>query len=336
MLGLTGGWFWLSESPYPEGVARFVARDASRFPAVDKKAWLAYEESFDNDDDREVKSFDECDVEPLPEEGWGRFGKYEMVGHGRQTSEKCGTWRHVMKGCLNVDMHSIVTVDGQRYHGKVYYEKRFHSCDKPECPICFKRGWAVDEATRAEERFKKFSNGYVDKKGKKHAGLGLAEHIIVSPPASDYGLDFPALKKKCIMLLESLGVVGGLLIFHVSRYRNDYEAMKSGQPKGWYVSYHWHILGYIDGGYGRCRRCKKSRKCCLGCSGFEGSARRFNSGFDGKGKGYIFKVKDKRKTIHGTLWYQMNHAAFVRGKKENRVVFWFGVCSYRKAKDGSG
>jgi hypothetical protein len=239
-----------------------------------------------------------------------------------------------MKGCLNVPMHNLVTLDGEKYHGRVFFEKRFHSCDKPDCPICFKRGWAVDEATRAEERFTKFSSGYVDKEDKKHAGLGLAEHIIVSIPVFDYGLDFPELKKKCIRLVEALGVLGGLLIFHVSRYRNAYEAAAVNEPMGWYFSPHWHILGYIDGGYGRCRRCKKSRVCCMSCSGFEGRARRFNSGVDGKGKGkgYIFKVKDKRKTIHGTLWYQMNHAAFVRGKRENRVVFWFGVCSYRKAK----
>lgn len=39
-----------------------------------------------------------------------------------------------------------------------------------------------------------------------------------------------------------------------------------------------------------------------------------------------------RKTIHGTAWYQLNHATIVKGAKRSTVTTWFGVCSYTKLK----
>ena len=63
------------------------------------------------------------------------------------------------------------------------------------------------------------------------------------------------------------------------------------------------------------------------CGGFEARTRRLF-----EKDGYIVKVLDKRKTIFGTAWYQLNHASVKIGVKRFHVSTWFGVASYRKLK----
>ena len=66
---------------------------------------------------------------------------------------------------------------------------------------------------------------------------------------------------------------------------------------------------------------------CGGCSGFEARTRRF---FE-KDR-YIVKVLGERKTIFGTVWYQLNHSTIRTNVKRPHASTWFGVCSYRKLK----
>jgi len=66
---------------------------------------------------------------------------------------------------------------------------------------------------------------------------------------------------------------------------------------------------------------------CRGCAGFEGLTRKQFAR-----DGYIVKVKDARKSVVGTAWYQLNHASVKRNVEHFRVATWFGVCSYRKLK----
>lgn len=95
--------------------------------------------------------------------------------------------------------------------------------------------------------------------------------------------------------------------------------------KHWYWSPHLHVLGFIAGGYGRCRSCKK--KCFKGCGGWrDRNYRAFEK------DGCVVKVMGKRKTVGGTAWYQLNHASTHMTKKRFHVAVWFGVCSYRKLK----
>jgi hypothetical protein len=86
-------------------------------------------------------------------------------------------------------------------------------------------------------------------------------------------------------------------------------------------------LGFLDGGYGSCRECSKPHEECWGCKGFEGLTRRLNVT-----DGHIVKVKGARKTIFGSLWYQMNHMTIIQGKVRIHTVTWNGVCSYKKLK----
>jgi len=139
----------------------------------------------------------------------------------------------------------------------------------------------------------------------------LPEHIVASVPARDYGLKFKSLRNKVVKILAVRGVVGGVLIFHAFRYN---------VRQHWYWSPHFHVLGFVSGGYGRCRGCKRKGLDCLGCGGFEGRTRR---AFEKDG--YIVKVLGKRKTVFGTAWYQLNHASVRVGGKRSSVATWFGV-----------
>jgi hypothetical protein len=262
---------------------------------------------------------------------WGN-GVLKRVGQGEQTDSRCGQNLGV-KACLNVDLHAHTSLDGLNHAGNVFVKKIIHSCDKPSCRVCCRRGWAVREASAIEYRINESAKRF-----------GVAEHIICSVPKSDYGLSFVKMKAKVLAVLRKRGVIGGVLIFHAERFCNFKESVVKGKPCGWYVSFHFHVIGFIDGGYGCCRGCRKNTLECLACSGFEGRTRREfykeSSEYckktkvvdDGKSGGWIVSVKGARKTIHGTAWYQLNHATLVRGAKRSTVTWWFGVCGYTKLK----
>jgi len=133
-----------------------------------------------------------------------------------------------------------------------------------------------------------------------------------------YSLDLKPLRLKVVKLLKARGVVGGCRIFHGFRYN---------VKKGWYFSPHFHVLGFILGGYARCRNCKRKWNCQKGCGGFDDRAwQAFQK------DGYYVKVFGKRKTVVGTAWYQLNHSSIKKNVKRFHVATWFGNCSYRKLK----
>ena len=262
-------------------------------------------------------------VTPEPEvhnEFWS-YGEYELVGHGKQTNEKCGTFNKFM-GCLKVDLHNQVRWYFQDLEkDAVFVKPIYHSCDKPTCPICYKHGWSVREAGRMEKRLLEASKR-----------LGLIEHIVVSAPTKEHGLSLEQLRQSALRIMANRGIIGGSMIFHGFRYRNRYVARKTGLPQGWYWNPHFHVLGFIGGeGYGKCRTCKfqldKTFAECRACKGFEGITRN-----EYEKDGWIVKVLEKRKTVGGTCWYQLNHCSIRRGSKKSHAVTWFGACSYRKLK----
>lgn len=240
-----------------------------------------------------------------------RHGDMRLVGHGKQTNSKCGTFSSYY-GCARVELHDKITLDGVNYKGKVYVCKILHSCDKPDCPVCYKYGWASRAARKIENRLNEASKRF-----------GLVEHIIATVPPKFYGLDYISLRVKIKEILAARGVIGGVMIFHGFRYN---------KRKSWYWSPHFHVLGFILGGY-KCRSCKKVRetgKCGIenrGCDGFVNRNYRMY-----EKDGCIVKVKGKRITVGGTAWYQLNHASINVRKKRFHVAVWFGVCSYRKLK----
>jgi hypothetical protein len=244
---------------------------------------------------------------PALEGGYATYGPYQLCGHGAVTNDRCGTFRNVL-GCSRVELHNKVVFDKNgvltNCANKGYFKPIFHSCDKPSCPICYRRGWAIREAGNIEFRLEQSSKRF-----------GLAEHIIVALPPKYWGLSYGGLRHLCARVLSSRGIVGGAQIFHGFRYD---------RVRQWWWSPHFHVLGYILGGYGKCRGCPK---CVKGCGGFIDRNYRLN-----EVDGCYVKVKGRRKSVFGTAYYQLHHSTIKTDVKRFHIVVWFGICSYRRLK----
>jgi hypothetical protein len=246
---------------------------------------------------------DDLDDEPLTE-GWGSYGDFQLVGCGRQTNGSCGLFKS-RKVCLREDLHRLITLDGVNFAGKVFVRKYHSWCHRPSCPTCYRHGWAIREATTIEARLKEASKRF-----------GQVEHIVVSVAVRDYGLKYESLRKKVDRALFNCGIVGGVKIFHGFRYN---------LRKHWFWSVHFHVLGFVLGGYSRCRHCKGGN--CYSCDGVEGKCYRLY-----RENGWIVRVLGERKTIFGTAWYQLHHSTVDVTKKRFHVATWMGVCSYKKLR----
>jgi hypothetical protein len=150
-------------------------------------------------------------------------------------------------------------------------------------------------------------------------GLGKVEHVSVSVPVEDFALSESALRVKCRIALLARGVLGGCMIFH--GFRID----RSRRVLIW--SAHYHVLGYIEGGFDVCRECVHDFTDCRSCKSFKGREVR-----EYEKDRCIVKVLDERKTVFGTAWYQLHHATIRLGIKRFQSVTWFGVLGYRKLK----
>jgi len=281
-----------------------LSLDAGSLPKSDREGFENDMFSDEQPEKEDVLKGSEKSI-PLLENGWVSYGDYRLVGNGEVTNpETCG--KHAtLKGCPRVDLHDFVDLEGRNFKNKVFVRRIQMSCGKPSCPKCYKYGWAVRQAGRIERRLKEASKRF-----------GQIEHIICSVPTKDYGLSHKSSRRKVVNMLKDIGVVGGCIIFHGFRYRPH---------KGWYWSPHFHILGFILGGYSKCRHCKGGD--CYACGGFDGRAYKLYHK-----NGYIVRVMGERKTIGGTAWYQLNHASYKVGVKRFHVATWFGNCSYRKLK----
>jgi len=253
---------------------------------------------------------DSFDEEPVENSAYS-FGDFQLVGHGKVTNKFCGKYIG-LKGCLRVDLHNLsTTLEGKSYKNKIFRRIVHHYCHKASCPTCFKSGWCVRLAGTIEGRLAEASKRF-----------GQVEHIVCSVPIRDYGLSFEALRVKVKKVLIARSIMGGCIIFHGCRYN---------KRKSWYWSPHWHVLGFIIGGFRKCRRCKN--RVCVGddnfvnCNGFNARTRRLFVK-----DGYIVRVLGKRKTVFGTAYYQLTHATIDVTKKRFHVATYFGVVSYRKLK----
>jgi len=255
------------------------------------------------------------DVVPALMHGYATYHNFQLVGNGEVTNDNCGKFKG-LRGCLRVKNHDVTAPDGKNYKGKYYIKKVRFSCHTPSCPECYQYGWAVREAGNIEYRLMALSKKF-----------GEVEHIMISLPDRDYGLSLECMRKKAVKILYNCGIIGGEMTFHGFRYN---------LKEQWYWSPHFHVLGFVIGGYSRCRHCTGGD--CYACDGILGKI--YKSYHDGIGKGYIVRVMAKRKksyygdkpNIFGTAWYQLDHSTIDTTKERFHVVTWFGVCSYRKFK----
>ena len=244
----------------------------------------------------------------FPIRGGGFMCDWAMVGREPPTNGHCGTHRKYMR-CGETALHGAID-------GRDFYHNVVTNCHSYRCSTCWKYGWCVTRANGAESRFLT---------AEKLLGLDhkLVEHLVVSVPKKLYGLSHRDLVIEAMLALKRSGVRSGVMINHPFR--------KDLKRRDLVKSFHWHVLGYVDGGYDRCRACIKVG-CCWDCDGFEGVTRNAH-----KSDGWIVTmarnevgVVEKRDSIFGTCWYQLEHSGYKVGVKNFQIVEWFGVVAKRK------
>lgn len=249
---------------------------------------------------------------------WATDGVYQLVGNGFVTNSKCGTYS-THSGCLRGDLHEGKVLYGEDCTGKGFFRVVLNSCHKPSCPVCYE-SWGGREAHKIESRLLEASKLY-----------GLVEHFSASVPLERWGDDMVVNRKYILKACKARGIIGGVILEHYFRW------VRVG--KRWRRSPHFHILGFVKGGYGRCRECVnhvcegRSREF-LRCDGFEAVTRHCfeHDGVIVKVAEDRFGVKAERKSVFDTAQYQLSHASIRVDSVRAHCVWWFGVCSYRKLK----
>ena len=217
---------------------------------------------------------------------------WQLPGHGIQKAS-CG------------QVAKVLACAGPAHHDKKLI---FHTCDDPECPVCFER-WSSREAKHASERLKQAQKLYHYKP---------VRHWIVSPPQDKYDLTTEAgykqLRKDLLQVLKLAGFVGGMIIFHPYRLPDDdnTKEMRWGP--------HFHLLTF-------------------------GHA--IKSSILYKLTGWIIKNKGIRYSVSGTIRYELSHAGIWQGKRISsrqgkdvavrslHTITWFGSLSYNKVVVGA-
>jgi hypothetical protein len=251
----------------------------------------------------------------------GSRNKYTLVGRGAVTSSFCGKHKLYYK-CDAVELHHGFFKNKDIWHNTVL------NCHRPSCPRCWKYGWAVREANSIDSRFLT---------AERVLGLPYTdvEHLQASVPKSEYDLSYKDMSGKAILALKASNVYGGNIIFH--GFRKDYDNREL------FPSYHFHCLGYVQGGY-KCRDCehlKCSRKMRIycdapvgSCDGFEQVTRKahVNDGWIVSLAKNENGVVEKRKNLFGTSWYQLEHSSLEVGVRRFQIVKWFGAVNNCKLK----
>lgn len=207
----------------------------------------------------------------------GMESDFALVGSG-EALVGCGSFFTV--GCLNVEEHKGMTLEGVSMEGKALLKRRKRSCHRALCPICW-GDWANREVKKARARLDAFVL-----KGRSLKPI----HVMVSVPYADYALDLMAMRKKVYASLKRVHVFGGMMIYHPKR-----------EAQGlWYFSPHFHIIGY----------------------GWVVDVRQ-NYVYSG----YVVKNIGIRKTVGGTIWYQLSHAGV---NEKHHTITWFGALYGKK------
>ena len=119
-------------------------------------------------------------------------------------------------------------------------------------------------------------------------------HVIVSPPSSAWEKEIKSWRKEVYKIIKKVKVRGGACIYHPFRYNKELNE--------WYYSPHFHVL-------------------CFGWL--------IDVGKEYAKTGYVIKNLGVRKTIYGTIYYQLTHAGIHKGRHS---LVWFGSLSYSKLR----
>ena len=228
-----------------------------------------------------------------------------LIGHGKQTSDDCGTWIH--KVCPNYKNHPH-GLDADK-NGKIpvyHYQK---SCHRPECPVCHP-SWVTRATKRGVYRLHEYQKIYQKK----------VIHVILSPPKEHLKRfkNYNGLARKACFIAKKYNLIGGSLIYH-SKSRQCLNCGSNMMPRKnrchkcgqigwkWHFNPHFHYLGFgwLPNWYQEGKNLYKKHQ-------------------------WVVRNLKIRKTIGGTLWYELSHCAYIGEKKT--IVRWIGSMSPRKFK----
>ena len=176
-------------------------------------------------------------------------------------------------------------------NGQIFLKPFQKSCFRADCEkCCFK--WLGREASKSFKRMKKY-----EKQSKK-----IAKHIIISVPLWDSYKPKKEISKKVYKILKEVKGDSGLVIFHPFRLAKHDIIERGIKKNDWFYSPHYHVIGF---------------------GWVDGVVEAFSK------YGYVIKNLGKRKSLFGTIYYQLSHCGI---KKHNHALTYFGECSYSKLK----
>lgn len=241
----------------------------------------------------------------------GGHGEYIQAGRGPVSSDYCMKFRGRVV-CHDKEHHKGVVYKDVDFTGMNVVMNTYFHCFKSTCVKCFVSGFAVREAQVFDGRISKAVERW---------GV-VPEHIVLSPPRTLWELPFSELFKLAHAVLRDRGVLGAGLVPHGRRIGRKVRKLI------W--SPHIHGVGFVFGGFDRCRSCVHGRGDCRSCDGFKGRQVR---GFEKDG--WIVKVEPPRKTVFGTIHYVLNHCTVKVGLRRCHSVHWFGLLSNRSFRGNS-
>lgn len=217
-----------------------------------------------------------------------------LPGNGEKMDE-CGKWTSF----LSCENHGQPTINGDK-HDRFHFK---HSCDRPECPVCYPT-WALKLAKRASERVEWAERLYKEK-GER---IGYIKHTTFSP-SLDYAIEaiktvegVRKLRSEAVEFFKKAGLKGGVVVFHPFRQnRPEKSNFNPSIPAyAWYQSPHFHVVGF---GY------------------LQNSEDFYNE------TGWVYKNHGERMSVRYTIYYQLTHC----GINENlHALTYFGAMGYNQ------
>lgn len=218
--------------------------------------------------------------------------------------------------CGNDDWITLECSSRQAGHD---HQKLIHSCKRLNCPICWDDG-AWREAFKAYERM----DGISEQWAQNGRDLRHPVHIITSPGKDDMYRPMEDLRKEQREIIQELGGVGGLSVFHP--YRGSEKTMDRIRsrvitPK---PSPHFHNLIFMpsrpdDRLFDADQITRISEKTGWVIKIMPREIR------SGKRAGEYFNVVNK---IH----YELTHCGINSEKVNNHTLTWWGICAYNNIK----
>lgn len=234
-----------------------------------------------------------------------------LVGNGKSL-DGCGRW--MWRGCLDGEAHQKHEISAEQLNlfgapaERIHVAEAYHaSCGRLQCPVCYEKACGK-EAAKIAHRIMEF-----------RAGRMKPIHVAVSVPEVQWDLKFRKMRKLAYELAMEVGVIGGSIIFHPFRKWNEddqEDSLKDGfswkeAPACWYISPHFHIIGY---GWIHGERVKSVYK-------------RTSWIIKNLGVRNPLQGQTIQDAVRATAHYQLSHCGV---NERFHTVVWFGALSYGK------